>query len=187
MKSTSLNIDGIGTVLLERSKRAKRLNISIRPFKGVRIAVPRGVSFDYAEKILYEKLDWVRSRIIKIKQWEMNYRENRNNHTVINKTKARTIILKRLNELSEMYGFTYNRIFVRNQKTRWGSCSSKNNININMSVIKLPGELMDYVLLHELVHTRLKNHSKDFWQELNKYVGNAKWFDKQLKKYALEL
>jgi hypothetical protein len=72
---------------------------------------------------------------------------------------------------------------VKNQKTRWGSCSEKNNINLNANLVLLPDELIDYAILHELVHTRVKKHSKRFWDELDKLVGNAKKLDQKLKKH----
>lgn len=96
-------------------------------------------------------------------------------------------LVRRLNELSQQHGFTFNKVAIRNQKTRWGSCSEKNNISLNINLVCLPNELMDYILLHELVHTRIKNHSKQFWDELDRVTGNAKKLDGQLKKYSLLL
>ena len=71
-------------------------------------------------------------------------------------------------------------------KTRWGSCTAKNNINLNMLMTYLPKKIQDYVILHELLHTRIKNHSKGFWLELDRFTGNAKGSQKELKeKYTL--
>ena len=81
--------------------------------------------------------------------------------------------------------FVYNKVTIRNQKTRWGSCSGKNNINLNMKLMNIPNHLIDYVILHELVHTKVKNHRPLFWGSLDIYVGNAKAIDKELKKYSL--
>lgn len=86
--------------------------------------------------------------------------------------------------MADKHGFTYNRVFIRNQKTRWGSCSSKNNISLNMKAVLLPQELLDYVILHELVHTRIKNHSDDFWAVMNKLVGDGKDMASRLKEYG---
>ena len=81
------------------------------------------------------------------------------------------------------HNFQYNRVSIRNQRTRWGSCSSKDNISLNMKLLHLPDQLIDYILLHELVHTRVKNHSQDFWNELETVVPNARTVDKQLRDY----
>ena len=83
------------------------------------------------------------------------------------------------------HGFDYKKVFIRNQKTRWGSCSVENNIYLNVKLLMLPEELTDYVILHELVHTRIKNHSKDFWRELSKYVRDTRGMEHQLKEYGL--
>ena len=101
--------------------------------------------------------------------------------------KARKRLLARLYLLGEQYGFTYNKVPIRNQKTRWASCSHKNNISSNVKLILLPKELIDYVMLHELVHTRIHNHSKIFWAELDRYVGNSKIIAKQLRINTLRL
>ena len=66
-------------------------------------------------------------------------------------------------------------------KSRWGSCSAKNNINLNMSMSFLPKMLQDYIILHELAHTRIKNHSKDYWILMDKIIDDAKGLHKELK------
>mgnify|MGYP001471412710 CR=1 FL=1 len=101
----------------------------------------------------------------------------------IDKKEAREKLGKRLSELAQKYDFKYNKLSVRSQKTRWGSCSSKNNISLNMKLLHLPDQLIDYILLHELVHTRVKNHSINFWNELETVVPNAQTVDKQLREY----
>lgn len=103
----------------------------------------------------------------------------------IDRTFARKQLITRLNELSEKHGFMYNRVFIRDQKTVWGSCSNRNNINLNIKLICLPSKLMDYVILHELVHTRIKSHSQAFWTELDRFVGRAKKRSALLREYDL--
>ena len=96
---------------------------------------------------------------------------------------------RRLKQLAEKHGFTYSKVFIRNQKTRWGSCSHKNDISLNIKLVCLPNDLLDYVILHELVHTRKKNHGKGFWVMLDRYMGNAKDFASRLNRtrvYAFE-
>ena len=76
---------------------------------------------------------------------------------------------------------------MRNSKTRWGSCSYENNINLNLHLMRLPNHLIDYVILHELVHTKIKNHSKDFWNLLDVVTGNAKNLDRELKNHHTKI
>lgn len=88
----------------------------------------------------------------------------------------------RLKELASIHGLKYNRVSIRKTKTRWGSCTHDNNINLCIHLMKLPDSLIDYVLLHELAHTVEKNHSSRFWDLLSAMLGaNAKAIDKELK------
>ena len=105
----------------------------------------------------------------------------------VDRTAARKFLVERLNQLAKAHGFTYNRVFIRNQKTRWGSCSIKNNINLNINLVRLPDELIDYTILHELVHTRIKNHSSNFWEQMDALLGDAKNMDKKLSAYEVLL
>jgi len=185
LQSKIIEMDGIGRVLLERSKRARRLNISLKPFAGARVAVPYGLSFESAEKVALSKAGWIQRHLVKVKEIEKRQAVIANNLPEIDRADAKKKLAHRLNELSRRYGFTYNRVFVRNQKTRWGSCSTKNNISLNMQLLRLPQDLIDYVILHELVHTREKNHGKRFWSELNKFVENAGILKARLTQYHL--
>jgi len=186
MSGKIINIEGVGNVLIERSRRAKHINISLRPFKGVRVAVPYGVPFARAEEVAKAKVKWIKKHLEQMGVVEREAIElKKSNH--IDREKARKQLVKRLDELSQTYGFKYNRVFIRNQKTRWGSCSAKNNINLNVNLVRLPDELIDYILLHELVHTCVKTHGRRFWDGLNKLIGDAKGLDRQLNRYKVLL
>lgn len=97
---------------------------------------------------------------------------------------AKKYIPKRVEELAYLFNFKYKRVFLKNLKSRWGSCSGQNNINLNIHLIQLPNELIDYVILHELVHTIHKNHSKRFWTALEKVLPGCKKIDNGLKLYS---
>jgi predicted metal-dependent hydrolase len=184
--SKTIELSSIGTVLIERSRRARRISVSIRPFKGVRVAVPVGVSFDKAQRFAQTKADWIKKNLVKMAQLEHRAKALANRGP-IDRTAARRVLIDRLNLLAHRYGFSYNRVFIRNQKTRWGSCSTKNNINLNVNLVRLPDELIDYTILHELVHTRVKNHSRRFWDEMDVLLGDAKKIDKKLSAYEFLL
>ena len=96
---------------------------------------------------------------------------------------AKDFLPQRVKELAEKNSFRFKKISIRNSKTRWGSCSHDNNINLNLHLMRLPNHLIEYVILHELVHTKIKNHSKNFWNLLDVVTGNAKKLDKELKNY----
>jgi len=236
IKRSVLEIDGIGKVLFEYSKRARHINISVKPYRGVRVAVPYGESFKSAEKFVYSKLDWIRKNLKRVKEYEkrkpvydvsevIKTRRHVFRYTPINNERLSILIKKgivnirypeslqitddrvqraiqvgvveayrieakeylpqRVEYLAKKHGFTYSKVFIKNMKSRWGSCSSKNNINLNLQLMRLPNELIDYVILHELVHTKVRNHSPDFWIVLNNIIENAKDKRRQLKKYGL--
>jgi len=186
VRSKKVQIRDVGDVLLERSNRAKHLGLSIRPFKGARVAVPRGVSFAAAEKFAYSKTSWITKHLEKMAFIEKQAKVLKESKP-IDRVKAKKYLVERLDELSKRNGFKYNRVFIKNQKTRWGSCSDKNNINLNVNLVRLPDELIDYVILHELVHTRIKDHSNRFWEALSTFVEDPKSIDKKLRQYTLSL
>ncbi|MDI6688777.1 MAG: SprT family zinc-dependent metalloprotease [Desulfobacterales bacterium] len=186
-KDENIETDGIEQILFERSKRAKNINISVKPFKGVRVAVPCGVSFDKARQFAQSKRGWIRKHLDKMKRLEKEHNAFTKNYVEIDRAEAKKKLVDRLNELSGKHGFSYNKVSIRNQKTRWGSCSARNNISLNIKLVRLPGEVIDYVLLHELVHTRIKNHANGFWAELNRLDGDAKGMSKRLNKYKVFL
>ena len=164
-----------------KSKRAKRINISIKAPDRVRVAIPNRVSWLKAIDFANKKQDWINKTIIELSNRIKDYRELSDSEI-----KNGIIYLKnRIIELAEYHGFNFNKITIRNQKTRWGSCSAKNNISLNIQLVRLPEKLVDYVILHELVHTLVKNHSNKFWKTLDLYIENSKNIDKDLKKYYL--
>lgn len=186
-RSETIEISGAGPVLFERSHRAKRLNITVRQTKGVRVAVPLGMSFASACLIVQPKAAWIRLHRERLERERLAHLDLLGDLPALDLNKARGKLAKRLDELAEMHGFAYNRLFLRQQKTRWGSCSAKNNINLNLKLARLSDELLDYVVLHELVHTRVKNHGKKFWAELENLMEDARRLDRELSRYRLDL
>ncbi len=181
-KSKKVEIRGVGEVLLERSHRAKHINLTIKTLNAIRVAVPMDVTFADAELFARSKREWMRKHLnrieIMVRQIEQVSKE-----TPLDRKAAREILVSRLDELAEKHNLPYNKVFVKNQKTRWGSCSMKNNINLNVNLVRVPLELMDYAIIHELVHTRVKNHSQHFWNRLERYLPNARTFDQELDRY----
>ncbi len=175
-QSKIIDVDQIGTVILQRNSRAKRLIIRIKPFQQVQVTVPRHISYKNAERFVQSKAPWIKKQLKKIKALKP--------HPIdIDEKQAGRKILQRTDDLATKHGLSHNGITLRRQKTRWGSCSAKNKLSLNIMIACLPPQLMDYIILHELLHIRIKNHSPLFWRELDKLVGNAKAIDRQLKKY----
>ncbi len=181
MNSKIIEIERIGPVLFEQSNRAKHINISVKAPAKVRVAVPRGISFEKAKTFTHSKIGWISKHLLKIQLRSKIHLFDK----PVDKQEAKEFLEGRIKEFANKFGFVYNKLTIRNQKTRWGSCSGKNNINLNVQLMNISNHLIDYVILHELVHTKIKNHSPLFWESLDKYVGNAKAIDKELKKYSI--
>ncbi len=235
MADKTINIDGVEVAFFKSSK-AKNINISIKPRQGVRVSVPRWISFKNAERFAYQKIGWMKKHLSKMKTLEnkttifnldTQFSTKKHQLVIIKKDisiyktiikdglikvlipisiqvsskecqdyirgaiehawrkEAKELLTKRTAELAQTHGFEYAKISIRNSKTRWGSCSYNNNINLSLHLMMLPDDLIDYVILHELVHTKEKNHGIYFWKLLNDVLGNAKILDKQMKEYRI--
>jgi len=171
-----VNYPAIGIVLFEKSKKAKRVIISFKSPSNIRVAVPRYITLRKAESYVNQKLDWI------IKQ-QTKYSKKVNAADLTNAVSRseKLKLISRVDYLANKYGFTYSKVTLRKMKTRWGSCTNHNNISLNVGLIALTDELIDYVILHELVHTKVKNHSKEFWEELGTIIHNPKSFNRELR------
>lgn len=103
------------------------------------------------------------------------------------KAYAKPFIQNNLEQLSQQFNLHYNRVTIRAQKTRWGSCSAKRNISLNYRLLFLDRALMEYILLHELAHTVHLNHSKAFWSLLESMMPDARQRDKEVNQMANQL
>jgi predicted metal-dependent hydrolase len=98
---------------------------------------------------------------------------------------ARRYLPVRLSQLATQHNLTFSKVSIRNNRSNWGSCSSRNNISLNQKLMKLPDHLIDFILLHELSHTRVKNHGPEFWKLLdNLSNGQAHILTKEVKKFS---
>lgn len=118
--------------------------------------------------------------------------ESNKNQSIIRKLireiyryEAKIHIIQKTIDFAQKHNLQFNKITIKNLKTRWGSCSSNNNLNLNLNLMRLPDELIDYVILHELAHLKVHNHKIEFWKFLGTMIQNPKEIDKKLKKYSL--
>ena len=178
-ESMTITLPEVGDVLLERSYRAKHINISVKPPSKVRVAVPVGVEFEKAQRIAEQRTDWIKKQLRKFSQSKAKQ--------IFKKTDGAELITikkylrNRVEHLAKRHGFQFNKVSFKNMKTRWGSCSPKNNISFNILMAHLPKKFQDYIILHELLHTRIKDHKKGYWAELDRLTGDANGFHRELK------
>lgn len=163
------------------------MSIHIGNDKQVIVKVPIGTSKAVAEDFMRGKKDWIVKHIQKIEAQtalaeDMGVLTEENIRAI--KKKAKVLIPQRVEYYSKLSGISYNRIFIRLQKSRWGSCSSEGNLNFNCLLVLMPLEILDSVVVHELCHRRHMNHSKAFYDEVLKIFPDYKKCDKWLKQYG---
>jgi predicted metal-dependent hydrolase len=98
---------------------------------------------------------------------------------------AKYMLPLKVEQLARKFGFSYHSVTIKNARTRWGSCSHDNRINLSLHLMMLPDHLIDYIILHELCHTTHKNHGKGFYAQLNKLTGGIRSLENELGKYKI--
>jgi predicted metal-dependent hydrolase len=182
-----VEIDGVGPVLFEKSRRARRVGLTVRASRGVRVTVPARVSFDEAHRVALTKLVWIKRTLERIERARVRCGEAVLAAERLDRGTARAFLAERLAALAEEHGFSPGRLSVRNQSTLWGSASPAGRIQLNACLAVLPRELADYVILHELVHTRVRGHGRAFWAELGRHCPDARRCRAELREYSLVL
>ena len=178
-------------VTVIRSNR-KTVAIQVNSDLGVTVRAPRSALEKDIEEILKKKEAWISKHIEKIKEakerFEAEPTEKLTREKVIALAEeALKVIPERVEYFAKVIGVTYGKITIRNQKTRWGSCSSKGNLNFNCLLMLAPPEVLDYVVVHELCHRKQMNHSKAFWLEVEKVLPNYKEVRKWLKEEGSQM
>ena len=168
-----------------RSKR-KTLAIEIRPDMRVVVRAPEKIPQNEIMKFVEEKQNWIKKHLVqmyfKAEENKKQKKEPALTNADIEKLcqKALSVIPDKVKYYAEIMGVTYGRITIRNQKTRWGSCSSKGNLNCNCLLMLMPDKVLDYVVVHELCHLKQMNHSKKFWKEVERYMPDYPNYKKWL-------
>ena len=152
----------IGEVHIVKSARSRSISIRVHPVRGVRVSVPRLVPYAAAIAFFKLKRGWVLEVMARQKERFKDVKVASPDEISELRRRAKAELPKRLAELASRYGFVYNRVAIKHNSTNWGSCSSKNNINLNLNIVRLPSVLRDYILLHELCHLRHHDHGEGF-------------------------
>lgn len=173
---------------IKRSRR-KTLSIQIEPDLSVLIKAPFYASDRDIAKFLEDSKDWIKKHreIVKKRVRETEDIPKLSMEEIRSLAEeAMKDIPERVRRFAPIVGVSYGRITIRNQKSRWGSCSSKGNLNFNCLLMLAPERERDYVVVHELCHRKEMNHSKRFWEEVAKvlpdYKESIRWFDRNGEK-----
>jgi predicted metal-dependent hydrolase len=171
---------------LKRSSRARRMRITVYPTGDVRVTAPRLVPEFVVRKFVAGKEDWITQKVAEFKarpvrrrtvQWGTDTRRE----YVAYKKHVLELASEKVRHFAEKYGVTFGTITIRNQKTRWGSCTKKGNLSFSYRIVFLPLELQNYLVVHEICHIKEFNHSRAFWDLVALQVPDYKVLRKRLK------
>ena len=175
------------TYTLKTHPRAKHLSIRITRAGKVIVTKPRRVSLAHIEHVLVKKESWILSKIAHMKSLPPPPAKITKQEYALLKKQAQELAEKKVKHFNEKYNFSFKRITIKNQKTRWGSCSSKGNLNFNYKIALLPEELVDYIVVHELCRLQQMNHAKKFWQLVAQTIPEYQKHHKTLRSKGLQL
>ena len=180
-KKNDLHED-IGEIKYKHSKKAKYIRIVISNTSQLSVIIPDNHNINDAIDFVNSKKKWIqknkikmsKKRILKLKLSKVEL------ETFWNDTNQKMI------QLSDIHQLTFYKLIFKTLKSRWGSCSQNNIICLNNILYYLPDHLKEYIMLHELTHTKIKNHSRIFWEELEKICPNSILKKQELRnKYAI--
>ncbi|MDP3794971.1 MAG: M48 family metallopeptidase [bacterium] len=179
-----LEVAGNGriTYAVRRSSRARLLRLTVYRDGRVVVTLPQRLGARHAERFIREKAAWVLAKVTHVKTQKPRYLFRGGIRQYLrHKTWALALVRARLAFFNAHYGFAYGRVMVRNQRTRWGSCSKERNLSFNWRIVFLPQALQDYLVVHELCHLAALDHSARFWALVAEKIPNYGLLRRDLK------
>ena len=163
----------------------KTIAIQIKPDGQVVVRCPKRMSIEEARRFAESKADWIEKHLAKRPPQDVAKYTPKEIEQL--REQARKLVAERVKYYAPIIGVTYGQIAIRMQHTRWGSCSSKGNLNFNCLLAIVPPEVLDYVVVHELCHRKELNHSARFWSEVERVIPGYRAQKKWLKDYGTPL
>ena len=165
------------------SKRTRNMRLMIQGDGSIVATIPVGMREHDAGRFIRKKSRWVFDTLERFKKYPVKtFAQGSKKDFLMHQERARTLIQERLAYFTAVYNLSYNRISIRNQKTRWGSCSRRGNLNFNYKIALLPQRHADYIVVHELCHIKEFNHSKKFWDLVAATVPDYRTIRAELRK-----
>jgi len=172
---------------LKISRRARRLRLAVYCDGAVVVTAPSVMSRNTIDQFIAKKSQWVIDKLEYFKKFSGVVFVKKNNKKDFIKHKEQALLLarNRVEYFNNIYNFGLNKINIRNQKTRWGSCSQKGNLNFNYKIALLPARLVNYIIVHELCHLSEFNHSSNFWNLVAQTAPDYLEIRRELKQTGL--
>lgn len=172
--------------ILKISDRARRIRFTVYGGGELVVTVPRKFRESDMERFMHQKADWILEKTQKFKKFKKNapYGNERHNF-LIHRRAALALVRRKLAHYNSIYSFDFNKIAIKSQRTCWGSCSKRRNLNFNYKLAFLPEYMVDYVVVHELCHLGEFNHSKNFWDLVARAIPDYLRIRKELKQHSL--
>lgn len=169
-----------------RSRRAKKISLTVRPDRRVIVTIPSSAGPDEARLFVERYADWIADRLERFARLGDCACLPRGRRDYLkHKESARSFVASRLMMFNSFYGFAYGRVSIKNLTRNWGSCSALGNLNYNYKLIHLPECLAEYIVVHELCHLAEFNHSPRFWNLVARSVPDHKERRKTLRRYLM--
>jgi len=160
------------------------MTLSVHADGHVTLTLPQWVSLRHAEEYVHKKSTWLKDALRGTPHIDPVLLAHRRRHYEQHREQARAHIHARLMELNQHYGYVYKRVTIRNNQTRWGSCSTSGNLSFDYRLMFLPSHLCDYVVVHELCHLKEMNHSARFWKLVAQLSPSYKAHRRELQAFA---
>ena len=179
----------MNSIKIIKSKR-KTISLQIKPDGSIELKAPMQMKDAQIKEFLHQKSEWIEKHLKTVRERQRQMLQIKKLtieeiHELANQ--ALEVIPKRVTYFAEIVGVTYGRITIRNQKSRWGSCSGKGNLNFNCLLMLAPMDVLDYVVVHELCHRKEMNHSPKFWSEVRKVLPDYEKQKLWLKEHGDEI
>jgi len=167
---------------LKVSNRAKRLRLAVYCDGAFVVTAPKNIHPNIIEKFIIQRSQWVLDKIDYFSNFSGSFKTKNTKADYLEyKEKAHNIAEEKILKFNKLYKFKFNKINIKNQKTRWGSCSRKGNLNFNYKIALLPERLSEYIIVHELCHLGEFNHSRKFWNLVSKGIPDYLEIKNELK------
>ncbi len=169
---------------LKRNARSRRLWVRVQRDGAVVVTAPVFAPLSVIDRFVRDKSEWIAKTVAQMSRYKDDAFLPRDRRSYLaNKEKARTAVRALLAQYAPRYGFAYRNVFIKNMRRNWGSCSELGNLNFNYKLVFLPERLAAYVVVHELCHLAVFDHSRAFWELVAREMPDHKKLRQEIRKY----